>query len=120
MTVARSFRELLVWQKAHALTLAVYEATKAFPREEMFGLTSQLRRASVSVAANIAEGFPKPTSAERARFLAIAQGSLEECRYYFILAADLSYADTVHLEALAEEVSKMLHAFRKAILTTDN
>ena len=89
---ARSFRELVVWQKAHEFVLGVYRLTESFPDREKFGLSHQMRRAAVSIAANIAEGFGKRSHAEKARFLNIAEGSLEECRYYLILAQDLGYS----------------------------
>jgi four helix bundle protein len=82
---AKSFQDLIVWQKAHAFVLQVYTATRAFPKEELYGLTSQFRRAAVSIPANIAEGFRKQSEADKARFLNISEGSLEECRYYLIL-----------------------------------
>ena len=91
---AKSFRDLIVWQKAHQLVLEVYRFSSTFPKSETYGLVSQLRRASVSVPANIAEGFEKKSLADKVRFLNIAQGSLEECRYYFILASDLEYGDS--------------------------
>ena len=80
---ARSFRDLRVWQKAHEFVLAVYRYSESFPEREKYGLAHQLRRAAVSIPANIAEGFGKRSPAEKARFLNIAEGSLEECRYYF-------------------------------------
>ncbi len=108
---ARTFQDLIVWQKAHAFVLAVYQVTQPFPRCEMYGLTSQFRRAAVSIAANIAEGFRKRSRADKLRFYNIAQGSLEECRYYLILTADLEYADVTELVPLLEEVSKLLEAY---------
>jgi len=117
---ARSFRELIVWQKAHAFVLAVYQASKTFPREELYGLTSQFRRAATSIPANIAEGFRKHSKTDKARFLNIAEGSLEECRYYIILAHDLGYSDGDQLSRHAEEVARLLHSFRKAILSPDS
>ncbi|MBI5772864.1 MAG: four helix bundle protein, partial [Verrucomicrobia bacterium] len=86
---ARSFRDLVVWQKAHQFVLAIYRLTKGFPADERFGLTSQIRRAAVSVAANVSEGFAKRGKADKARFFNIAQGSLEEVHYYLILGNDL-------------------------------
>jgi four helix bundle protein len=80
---ARKFQDLVVWQKAHRFVLAVYQLTSAFPKSEVYGLVSQLRRAAVSIPANIAEGFKKTGKADKTRFLNIAQGSLEESRYYF-------------------------------------
>jgi hypothetical protein len=82
---ARSFHDLRVWQKAHEFVLAVYRYSESFPEREKFGLAHQLRRAAVSVPANIAEGFGKRSLAEKARFLNIAEGSVEECRYYPVL-----------------------------------
>lgn len=102
------FEDLLVWQKSHALTLRIYTITKRFPKEELFGLTSQMRRAAVSVAANIAEGFSKRSRADKSRIMNIAQASLEELRYYFILARDLGYIDqAAHWDDL-DEVARML------------
>ena len=77
---ARSFRDLLVWRKAHEFVLAVYAFTAAFPRQETYGLALQMRRAAVSIPANIAEGFRRRSKAEKARYMNIAEGSLEECR----------------------------------------
>ena len=79
---AHSFRDLRVWQKAHEFVLAVYRYSESFPEREKYGLEHQLRRAAVSIPANIAEGFGKRSPAEKARFLNIAEGSVEECRYY--------------------------------------
>ena len=86
---ASRFEDLVVWQKAHQFVLKAYRLSKGFPRAEVFGLTSQFRRAAVSIAANIAEGFKKRGKADKLRFFNIAQDSLEECRYYLILARDL-------------------------------
>jgi four helix bundle protein len=113
---AQSFQDLLVWQKAHQFVLAVYRYTASFPKEERYGLTSQLRRAAVSIPANIAEGFRKRGRADKARFMNISQGSVEECRYYLILASDLSYGDNSSLRTQLEEVSKMLDSYLKAII----
>ncbi|MCF8383901.1 MAG: four helix bundle protein [Chlorobium sp.] len=88
---AKTFRDLIAWQHAHAFVLDVYRVTRSFPKEEIYGLTSQFRRAAVSIPANIAEGFVKNSNADKVRFFNIAQGSLEECRYYSLLAADLCY-----------------------------
>lgn len=114
---SRSFQDLVVWQKAHQLVLLVYKVTQEFPKEEIYGLTSQLRRAAVSVPANIAEGFVKQSNADKLRFFNISQGSLEECRYYFLLASDLGYiSDELKLiKNLATEVSRLLNAYMKEI-----
>jgi four helix bundle protein len=117
---AKSFEQLIVWQKAHQLVLGIYRFTENFPRHEIYGLTSQLRRAAVSVPANIAEGFKKRGRADKARFLNIAQASLEECRYYLILAKDLNYGDTTRLQPQLEEVSKLLGAYAAKILASDS
>ena len=113
---ARTFQDLIVWQKAHQFVLAVYKKTGNFPKSEIYGLTSQLRRAAVSIPANIAEGFKKTGKADKARFLNIAQGSLEEARYYILLAQDLEYCDSPDTLELLEEVSKLLGGYRRAIL----
>ncbi|HEX5230115.1 MAG TPA: four helix bundle protein [Bryobacteraceae bacterium] len=108
---AKNFQGLLVWQKAHKIVLGVYQMTASFPRHEMFGLSSQLQRAAVSVPANIAEGFKRRGKADKARFLNIAQASLEECRYYLILSQDLGYSDTACLLALLDETSRFLDKY---------
>ena len=86
---AKTFQDLIVWQKSHEFVLSVYQLTRLFPREEIYGLTSQFRRAAVSIAANIAEGFRRRSRADKARLMNISQASIEECRYYLILARDL-------------------------------
>ena len=113
---ARSFEDLEVWQLAHQWVLGIYVVTKQFPKEELFGLTSQLRRAAVSVPANIAEGFGKRGKADKARFYNIAQGSLNECRYYLRLANDLRYADTSVLMEQQQSIGRMLGTYVGAIL----
>ncbi len=117
---AKSFRDLIVWQKAHAFVLATYRLTSGFPKQETYGLTSQMRRAAVSIAANIAEGFRKRGKADKARFLNMAEGSIEESRYYMILGQDLSYARTETLMELLEEVCRILNSYSKAILASDS
>src|SRR4051794_8999664 len=112
---SRSFQDVEVWQRAHQWVLAVYRLTDGFPKQEMFGLTSQLRRAAISVPANFVEGFKKTGKADKLRFYNISQGSLEECRYYLILAKDLGYGDTQVLTADLEIISRMLEAYMRAI-----
>jgi four helix bundle protein len=114
---ARGFRDLTVWRKAHEFVLAVYEYTSGFPREETYGLTSQMRRAAISIPANIAEGFRRRSRPDKARFMNMAEGSLEECRYYLILARDLGYGETADLSKAAEEVSRLLSAYANALLS---
>ena len=111
--VAKSFRDLIVWQKAHEFVLYVYRLTEDFPRNEMFGLTSQLRRAAVSVPANIAEGFRRRGRADKAHFMNIAEASLDEALYYLILAQDLGYSETQDGVAQAEAVSAHTARIRK-------
>lgn len=115
---ARSFEDLIVWQKAHQLVLGVYRFTESFPKHEMYGLQSQLRRAAVSIPANIAEGFKKRGRADKARFMNIGEGSTEECRYYLILTKDLGYGDSTDLMNTLEEVSKLLRAYSSSILNS--
>jgi len=112
---ARSFEDVEIWKKAHAFVLDIYRLSEGFPKNELFGLTSQLRRAAVSVPANFAEGFKKFSKADKLRFYNIAQGSLEECRYYLILAHDLNYGEVKALKVNAEEVSKMLESYMQKI-----
>ena len=115
---AKSFQDLVVWQKAHQFVLAVHHYSDYFPQKEIYGLTSQFRRAAISIAASIAEGFKKKGVADKARFLNIAQGSLEECRYYLILAKDLGYGDSPELLPQLEEVSKLLEKYTTTILNS--
>jgi four helix bundle protein len=112
---AKSFEELLVWQKAHAYVLDIYKMTENFPRSELFGLTAQMRRAAVSVPANIAEGFKKRGPKDKVRVFNIGQGSLDGSLYYLILSNDLDYADALTLRPRLEEVSRMLEAYIQAI-----
>lgn len=110
----RDFRDLKVWQKAYTLTLVVYKATAHFPREEQFGLTSQLRRATASIPANIAEGCGRSGEAELARFFNIAMGSASEVECHLMLARDLSFLKSAEYERLASdvtEVKRMLTSF---------
>ena len=113
---AKVFQDLIVWQKAHQFVLSVYKLSDNFPNREIYGLISQIRRAAISIAANIVEGFKKKTKPDKVKYMNIAQGSLEECRYYLILANDLGYADTSILMSQLEEVSKLLDAYSKSIL----
>ncbi len=117
---ARTFTDLLVWQKAHQFVLSVYRFTDCFPQKEIYGLASQFRRAAVSIPANIAEGFRKRSKSDKARFMNIAQGSLEECRYYTILSGDLKYGDGRELIFRIEEDGKLLDRYQAAILTSDS
>jgi four helix bundle protein len=116
--VIRGFRDLAVWKRAHALVLETYDATKAFPPEEKFGIVSQMRRAAVSVAANIAEGSKRRTTPDLQHFLVMAEGSLEELKYYFILSGDLTFCsvdEARRLQALCDEVGRMLNALVRSL-----
>jgi four helix bundle protein len=117
---ARTFADLLVWRKAHEFVLATYKFTANFPKSETYGLAVQMRRAAVSIPANIAEGFRRRGPGDKARFMNMAEGSLEECRYYLILSKDLGYGETTELTAILEEVSRMLTAYAAAILASDS
>lgn len=114
----KDFRDLKVWEKAHLLTLGSYKATAAFPKTEMFGLTSQIRRAAASIAANIAEGCGKRGNAEFQRFLNIATGSASELEYHFLLARDLQLFDEAvynRLNVAVVEVKRMLSALVRKV-----
>jgi len=112
---AKKFQELLVWQKSHQFVLKIYKLTHDFPDREIFGLVSQIRRSAVSMPANIAEGFKRKERADKLRFYNISQGSLEETRYYLILASDLGYAETGDLLTEVDEVGRMLDAYMRSM-----
>lgn len=118
MKKAHSYRDLLVWQKSVELCTLVYSLTKKYPKEELFALTSQTRRASSSVPANIAEGYGRDSKKEFAHFLRIAQGSLTELETLLTIAKNLSYCtggDCSTIDALANEVGRMLYALRATL-----
>ena len=112
---SRTFQDVEVWRKAHAWVLQIYAFSRKFPYDERFGLISQLRRAAVSVPANFAEGFKKSGLADKVRFYNIAQGSLEECRYYLILARDLGYGDSADLINYLDQIGRMLEGYSRAV-----
>jgi four helix bundle protein len=115
LNTRRSFEDVDIWQKAHEFVLATYRLTENFPKHELFGLTSQFRRAAISIPANFAEGFRKESKRDKVRFYGISISSLEECRYYLRLAADLGYADTSELRDQLETISRMLTRYTAAI-----
>jgi four helix bundle protein len=117
---AKKFQELVVWQKAHRFVLEMYRLTSSFPRQETYGLTNQMRRAAVSIPSNIAEGFRRRGRADKARFMNIAQGSIEECRYYLILSQDLKYGSASGFIDQLEEVAKLLDSYLQAIVSAGN
>lgn len=112
---SQSFRDVIVWQEAHAFALVVYRCTEAFPKPELFALTSQLRRAAASIASNFVEGFRKRTKPDNLRFYNISQGSADEALYQLILAHDLGYADTTQLQTDVEEVSRLLQGYMNGL-----
>lgn len=105
----------MVWRKAHEFVLATYRYTATFPKQEMYGLSSQMRRAAISIPANIAEGFTRRSNVEKIRFFNITEGSVEESRTYLILSEDLGYGRTEALMSLLGQVSRLLKAYTKAI-----
>lgn len=116
------FENVIAWQKAHAFVLNVYQATRHFPDDERFGLTSQFRRAAVLIEANIAEGYRKLGKADKLRFLNISQGSLEECRNYLLLSRDLEYIDgnsTNTLYQQLEQASWFLNKYCQGIINNN-
>ena len=116
---SKKFEDVVVWQKAHQFVLEIYKLSQGFPKSEIYALTSQFRRAAISIPANIAEGFRRKTKTEKIRFYNIAQGSLEESRYYLILTNDLGYADTKALLSQLDEVGRILSAYANAIKSND-
>lgn len=118
MSVAKDFKELLIWQRAHVFALDVYRVTDSFPNAEQFGLTNQLRRAAVSVPSNIAEGFERNSSKDFSHFLVIARGSLSEIKAQLLLAKDLLYVSPEECEELcleATEIHKMVNSFKATL-----
>jgi len=114
----RNYRDLQVWSKAHSLTLELYRLSRGFPREEVYGITSQLRRSAASIGANLAEGCGRRTSTELARFVRIAMGSASELDYHLLLSRDLGFMngdDFMRSEAGLTEVRKMLTSFLQSV-----
>ncbi len=117
----RNYRDLQVWQRGHAFTLAAYRSTQSFPKEERFGLTSQIRRASASIPANLAEGCGRRSDREMARFVQIAMGSGTELSYHLLLAHDLGFLQDEeygHLDCDLSVILKMLSALSKTLRET--
>lgn len=112
---SQTFRDLRVWKLADELVPEIYDLTEGFPRHKMYSLISQIRRSAVSIPANIAEGHKRSGKADKARFLDIAQASLEETRYYLILAQDLRYGRTTELESKIDDVGRILYGYTRAI-----
>jgi len=112
---SRNFKDLLVWQKMHKIVLEIYKISENFPKTEIFGITNQIRRSSVSVAANIVEGFSKKSKMDKNRYFNIAQGALAETHYFLILIQDLNYSNIEELIRNVDEVGKMLEGYIKAV-----
>jgi four helix bundle protein len=110
-----SFENLIVWQKSHQFVLDIYSIAKNFPKDETYGLTSQLKRASVSIPANIAEGFGRRGDKDKLRFYNISRASLLEVKYFLILVHDLNYCDTLILRNNLNEIEKMLYVYTTKI-----
>ena len=120
--MTRNFEDIVAWQKAHQFVMMVYQATKCYPEDEKYGLCSQFRRAAVSIAANIAEGYKKLSKQDKLRFFNISQGSLEECRYYCILSRDLHCIDNDIYQQLNQAVlntSLLLNAYIKGVVNNN-
>ena len=118
---SKSFQDLIVWKKAHEFVIDIYKLMVDFPKTEVYGLTSQFRRAAISIPANIAEGFKKKGKADKLRYYNynIAQASLEECRYNILLSKDLGYGYTSELSNQAEEISKLLEAYIRSLANSN-
>lgn len=118
----RNYKDLIVWQKSHELTLKIYSATKSFPKEELYGISSQMRRSSASIATNIAEGCGRGTDTEFKRFIIIASGSASELDYQLVLCKDLGYLSPENFKELYELITstrKMLYALVN-VLSSDS
>lgn len=118
MAMTQNFKDVLAWKKAHEFVLIVYKATALFPNTERFGLCTQFQRAAVSIPANIAEGYRRDGIADKLRFYNIAQGSLEECRYYILLAKDLNYISNEVYSLMnnsIEDASRLLNAYYNGV-----
>ena len=114
----KTFRDLKVWQKAHTLVLKIYEITKIFPREERFGLISQLRRSAISIPTNIVEGFKRKGNRDYAHFLNLADASLEETKYHILLSRDLKFVNNEEIKEIndmCDEVGRMLNGLQKKL-----
>jgi four helix bundle protein len=115
----RNYRDLEVWEKAHKLTLQLYEKSRAFPREEFYGLTSQLRRSAMSVGANLAEGCGRQTTPELARFVRIAMGSASELDYHLLLARDFGYLQSDDHQGLSQELTRIRKMLASLLATLE-
>jgi four helix bundle protein len=117
--MAKTFQDLIVWQKANTFVLQTHQLSQTFPENECYGLTAQLRRAAISIPANMAEGFRRQGRNDKVRFYNLAQGSLEECRYQLILSTDLEFNTSESIKPMLEEVSRLLDRYIKTLLNSD-
>ena len=120
--MTRTFEDIVAWQKAHQFVVKVYKTTQTFPDFEKFGISSQFQRAAVSIAANIAEGYKKISKPDKLRFFNIAQGSIEECRYYCILSRDLGYINETTYQLLVQSIldtSYMVNSYVKGVINNN-
>jgi four helix bundle protein len=115
MEKSKKYSDLLVWKKSHNLVIEIYRITKQLPKDELFGLTSQIRRSAISIPANIAEGFGRDGTKDKLRFYNIATGSLNEVDYYLLLLQDLGYAKTDDLTDKIDEIGRILKSYIKTI-----
>lgn len=116
----RDFKKLMVWERSHKFAIVVYKLTKQFPKEELYGITSQMRRAAISIPTNIAEGCGKRTEKDFSKYLSIASGSASEVEYLLMLAKELEFVDEINFELLyteINEIKKMLNSFQIKINT---
>lgn len=120
MEKSKNYSNLIVWQKVHNLVLDIYRMMKEFPNEEMYGLTSQLKRAAISIPANIAEGFGREGKKDKLRFYNIATGSLNEGDYYLLFSNDLGYMKTIEIKDKIEEIGGMMKSYIKTIRANIN
>ena len=121
--IIKGFRDLEVWQKAHKLVLEIYRVTNSFPRNEQFGIVSQLRRAAYSIPSNLAEGYGRRSTKELLQFLVIANGSAEELRYFLILSKDLQFISVQDQEGMEREITgivQMMAALSRSLKLRGN
>jgi four helix bundle protein len=114
---AKSFQDLVVWQKAHQFVLGTYRFTAEFPEQEKAGLAAQLQRSAVAIGANIAQGFARKNKSDKARYLSSAQTAVDECQYYLLLAKDLGYGQNEALVGQLNEVRRLLGDYAAVIMT---
>ena len=117
--MGNSFKDLIVWQESHHFVLEIYKLTQVFPHDERYGLTSQMRRAAVSIPANIVEGFGRSGKKDKVRFFNIAEGLIQECHYFLLLSKELNYHNNTKLIGDLNKIGKMLKGYIKRIKTND-